>query len=80
MLSKQIYLVFSILILAALLFFPVSKIIWVLSIRRLQHKTGRELNQQEISGQRRRARLIGIFVVLIFSYLFNIHVLGNLYG
>ena len=60
------------LVLSILLFFPVSKLIWVVSIRRLQKKTGNELSQAELNGQLNRARVITIIVVLIFSYLFNI--------
>lgn len=60
-----------VLVLAALLFLPVSKLVWVLSVRRLQRKTGRELSQEEIQGQFRRARVIAVFVTLLFSFLFN---------
>ncbi|MEE4378976.1 MAG: hypothetical protein V2J55_15905 [Candidatus Competibacteraceae bacterium] len=74
------YFIFSVLLLAALLFFPASKIIWLLSMRRLQRKTGREPNPEEIAGQRQRARFIAVFLVLIFSYLFNLNLLGTLYG
>jgi hypothetical protein len=79
--SSQAYFIFSVLLLAGLLFFPTSKIIWLLSARRLQRKTGRELSPQEIAGQRQRARFIAVFLVLIFSYLFNLNLLGSLlYG
>ena len=67
-----IYLL-SVLALAALLFLPVSNLIRLLSVRRLQHKLGRELDAQEDAGQQRRARFIALVVVLIFSYLFNAH-------
>lgn len=74
------YFIFSVILLAALLFFPASKIIWLLSMRRLQRKTGREPGPEEIAGQRQRARFIAVFLVLIFSYLFNLNLLGSLYG
>jgi hypothetical protein len=73
----SIHFLLSFLLLAILLFFPVSKIIWVLSVRRLQYKAGRELESAEIEGQRRRARVIGLLLVLIFSYLFNLQLLGT---
>lgn len=73
----SIYFLLSFLLLAGLLFFPVSKMVWVLSVRRLQYKTGRELESAEIEGQRRRARIIGLLLVLIFSYLFNLQLLGT---
>lgn len=70
------YFVFSTLALAALLFLPASKLIWVLAVRRLQRKTNRELSQQEINGQLTRARFVALLLVLVFSYLFNLKLLG----
>ena len=80
MTSAQLYSLFSILLLAGLLFFPVSKLILLFSARRLQRRLQRELEPSEIAGQRRRARLIAAVVVLVFSYLFNISLLGKLHG
>ena len=62
------------IVLAVLLFYPVSKLIWVFSVRRLQKKLNRELNENELAGQMSRARFISIFVSLIFSYLFNLSI------
>ena len=70
------YFFLSVLVLAALLFFPISKLIWVFSVRRLQRKLNRELNQTEIAGQMTRARFISIFVSLLFSFLFNLNMFG----
>lgn len=70
----------SILLLAALLFFPVAKIVWVLSARRLHRKLQRELTADEVKGQLQRARVVAIPVVLLFSYLFHHHVLSSIYG
>lgn len=71
------FFIASVLVLAALLFFPTSKLIWVISVRRLQRKLGRELTDKELTGQKGRARFITVFVVLIFSYLFNLQILGS---
>ncbi len=68
------YFLISFLILATLLFFPVSKLIWIFSARRLQRKTKTELSKSELDNQLKRARILTIFVVLIFSYLFNISI------
>lgn len=65
-----------VLILAALLFYPVSKLIWVVSVRRLQKKWERELSRQELRGQQNRARIIAVVVVLIFSLLYNLNTIG----
>jgi hypothetical protein len=76
MTSAQLYSLFSILLLAGLLFFPVSKLILLFSARRLQRRLRRELEPFELAGQRRRARVIAAVVVLVFSYLFNTSLLG----
>ena len=72
----MMYFIFSVLVLAALLFIPVSKLIWVFSVRRLQRKTNTELSQSDIDGQLNRARFISIIVCLIFSFLFNLQIIG----
>ncbi len=74
--SPSVYFVGWVLLLAVLLFFPVSKLIWVLSVRKLQRKIQRELSEQETEAQLRRARILTVFIVVIFSFLFNAHVIG----
>jgi hypothetical protein len=74
--SPSIYFVGSVLLLSVLLFFPVSKLIWVLSVRRLQRKMQRELSEQETAGQLRRARILAVLIAVIFSFLFNAHLIG----
>lgn len=71
-----LYFTASVLILALLLFFPVSKLIWVLSIRRLERKTERKLSEGEIQGQLMRARVIAVLITLVFSFLFNARLIG----
>jgi len=68
------YFLISFLVLAALLFFPVSKLIWVISVRRMQKKIKLVLPLAELDAQLKRARILTIFVVLVFSYLFNISI------
>ncbi len=70
------YFLLSVVVLALLLFFPMSKMIWVLSVRRLQRKTGKELTEDELQGQLARARFIAIFISLLFSFLFNTQLVG----
>jgi len=70
----------SILFLAALLFFPVARIVWVLSSRRLHRRLQRELTADEVTGQLQRARVVAIPLVLLFSYLFHNHVLSSIHG
>ena len=65
-----------VVLLAALLFWPMSKLIWVLSVRRLQRKLERDLDQRELDGQMNRARVISVFVSLMFAFLYNLHTIG----
>ena len=70
------YFVGSVLVLALFLWFPVSKLVWTVSVRRLTKKLARELSTSEIAGQYARARFIAVFVSLTFSFLFNAQLLG----
>lgn len=70
----------STLLLALLLFVPVSRIVWVLSVRRLQRRLARELTALEQRGQLRRARFIALPLTLLFSFLFHVQVIFPLYG
>lgn len=76
MVVASLYFMAWVLVLAILLFFPVSKLIWVLSVRRLERKWQRKLSEQEIQGQLQRARVLAVVVVLIFSFLFNAKLIG----
>lgn len=72
----MVYFTVSVLILTALLFFPVSKLVWVLSVRRLERRLKRKLSEEEIDGQLRRARLIAVMLALLFSFLFSANMIG----
>ncbi len=72
----MLYYLISTAALTALLFFPVSRLVWVLSVRRLERRTKRRLGEDERLGQRRRARFIAFFLVLVFSGLFNMQFSG----
>ena len=47
-----------------------------MSVRRLQRKLGRELDEQELNGQRNRARVLATLLCLTFSFVYNIQTLG----
>jgi len=64
-------------LLAAMLFMPVTKLVWTLSVRRQERKLDRKLNQEEINGQLRRARFITFFLVVPFAIMFNANVFGS---
>jgi hypothetical protein len=61
--------------LALALFLPVSKLVWVLSVRRLERRLGQPLSDQDRAGQLNRARFVAIVVCVAFSALFNYHLL-----
>ena len=67
----------SAVVLATLLLLPVSRIVWVLSVRRLQVRLLRTLTPEELAGQLRRARFVGFFLSSFFSLLFCLQLLGN---
>ena len=66
----------SVAALTALLFVPVSRMIWVMSVRRLERKTQHRLSDADRLGQLGRARFIALVVSAIFSLLFNYQILG----
>lgn len=66
----------SVLLLALLLFFPASRLIWVLSVRRMQRRHRRKLSAAEIQGQKTRARFIALMLVVLFSWFFNLQLLS----
>ena len=70
----------AIIALALMLFFPVSNIIWVLSIRRSERKMGQKLTREQAGGQKVRARVIAVVLVLTFAWLFNLQLYSRLYG
>ena len=69
------YYLISVIILALLLYYPVNKMIFVLSIRKLESKIGKQLNDDQKNGQLKRSRFISIILILFFSCLFNINIL-----
>lgn len=74
--SPWTYYWLSVAVLAALLFVPVARLVWVLSVRRLERRLGHPLDERERDGQRNRARFIAAIVCLVFSALFNYQILG----
>jgi len=69
------FYVLNVIILSLLLYYPVNKLIFVLSVRRLEKKIGKQLNNIQKSGQLKRSRFISILLIIIFPCLFNINIL-----
>ena len=70
--NEDIIFLAGIVLLSIALYFPVNKLIWVLSVRRLERKYKKKLTDVERKLQRNRARFISIILVIIFSYFFNL--------
>ena len=70
------YYLISVIILALLLYYPVNKMIFVLSVRRLERRISKQLNEDQKNGQLKRSRFISIILILCFSFLFNINILS----
>jgi len=70
------YYLITTAVLAFALHFPIMNLVYVISIRRLQHKTGEELSERVQHGQKQRARFIAILLAVIFAAMFNYNVFG----
>lgn len=66
----------SVVVLTLLIFLPVSRLIWILAVRRLERRRGDLLTIDERKGQLIRARLLGLLLSGLFSVLFNYQILG----
>ncbi|HSH42591.1 MAG TPA: hypothetical protein VK973_10760 [Arenicellales bacterium] len=63
-------------VLAALLYLPVSNLIYVVSVRRRQRQQKSGLDGSELAAQKQRARFVAVVVCFVFSFLFNASRLG----
>ena len=61
----------SSLILAGLLYYPASRVVWVLRIRRLERRLKRTTTEEERLRERRKANMVAGFIVITFAFLFN---------
>ena len=71
---SELFYLLSVLFLAILLYYPVNKLIFILSVRRYEKKIGDSLNDKELKGQLIRSRFISIILIVIFSSLFNLNI------
>lgn len=72
--NEELFFYLSVLVLSAALYIPVNKLIWVLSVRRIEKKSKSKLNEYQRNLQKNRSRFISILLVFIFSYLFNMQI------
>ena len=58
-----------IILLSAVLFFPVRKLIWVLYVRKKQ-KTQKSVSEEEKKNLKKRATFTAILLCIVFSYIY----------
>ena len=58
-----------ILLLSAVLFFPIRKLIWILYVRKKQ-KTQQQVSEEEKIGLKKRATFTAILLCVVFSYIY----------
>ena len=62
-----------VLVLSVALFFPVRQLIWVLYVRKKQ-KTQKNVSEEEIKKEKKRATFTSILLCVVFSYLYVVQV------
>lgn len=67
---------FWVLLLTALLFIPVTNLIYVFSVRRQQRKLKAGLDPDELAAQKQRARFVAVVICFLFSFFFNVARIG----
>jgi hypothetical protein len=70
---SELFYLLSVIFLSFLLYYPVNKLIFILSVRRYEKKIGKSLNHDELRGQLIRSRFISIILIIVFSSLFNLN-------
>ncbi|MAC41777.1 MAG: hypothetical protein CMJ05_08310 [Pelagibacterales bacterium] len=70
---SELFYLLSVTLLALLLYYPVNKLIFILSVRRYEKKIGNSLSDEELRGQLIRSRFITIILIIFFSSLFNLN-------
>jgi hypothetical protein len=69
MLSEDLWWLWA-LVLGAILFFPVRRLIWMMSANRAARKTGERPSEQELDRLKRRAGFTAFLVCYVFAALY----------
>ena len=59
------------ILLAVLLFFPITKFVWVVRVRRFERKEGRTATEAEREKLKKSARFISAAIAVTFAFLYN---------
>lgn len=68
------------IVLGIILFFPVRRLIWVLSVRRAERKTGQPTEETRRQALRKRAGITAALLCFVFAVLYVHVVFTRLYG
>lgn len=61
----------SAIVLALALYYPVTRFVWVIRVRRFERKNDRQTTAEERQLVLRQSRFISIPIVLFFAFLFT---------
>ncbi len=70
------YVLIWALALAAALFWPVRRLIWVLYVRRAE-TDGTQTTEEERAALKRRAGVTAALLCFVFSYFYTLHLFGG---
>ena len=58
-------------IFAAVLFFPVRKLLMAININRIQNKNKRAITEEEVQALRKKVNIIASLIVVTFAFFYN---------
>jgi len=58
-------------VLGLLLYYPVTRLVWVMRVRRFERKTGQKSTEEDRQRHLRQARFISILIVMLFAFLYT---------
>jgi len=61
----------SAIFLALVLYYPVTRLVWVMRVRRFERKNGGKSTEEDRQRQLRQARFISILIVLLFAFIYT---------
>lgn len=61
----------SAVVLAVVLYYPVTKFVWVIRVRRFEKKNDGKSTEEDRQRHLRQARFISILIVLLFAFIYT---------
>ena len=75
-LSQALWFWGSALVLALALYYPVTRFVWVMRVRKFERKNGGKSTEEDRQLQLRQARFISILIVLLFAFIYTRTLIG----